>query len=224
MKEGTVVRLKSGTYGQVLEVDSNILLVNVMEQDPQNVHQLLLNDNPDNEISISVEEVAAEQPISDLKDRSCHAAAWATIGIRLIASKTRGDVFVTHAVEQSGTMVEIGDDDLDVESTPSTSTDDGMHGYERDGFVVPDDEVEAFTFADPNDPEVRPGGADRVQEMNEAVHAFEDEVPVTNEQKQYRSWMNAYQRRIAINDDEKQFARGTSLTYSRPPLKKARKS
>lgn len=79
-------------------------------------------------------------------------------------------------------------------------------------FIVPDDEAEAFTPADPSIP--------FVQETHELVHKYNKWEPKDRKQKRLKSFVDNLAHKYKVKDDERQFAKGTSVDYDHPPLKK----
>lgn len=219
MNEGAALLLKDGTFAQLINTDP--LRVNVMVQDPSNVHQLVLNDDENNEREVTENDIAEYCNVEKLESMRAHKKAWMTVGCRLIKCGDTGDVFVSHKVEQTGALIDVGDGSTSEDEEEDAT--DGMHGYENDGFVVPDGYIEPFTHADPNEDEVREGGSDTVQEINASVRAYKNWVPVTEDEKRFRSWMDKFEKRIAHADDEQQFVKGKNVDYNEPPLKKVKK-
>lgn len=81
-----------------------------------------------------------------------------------------------------------------------------------DGFIVPDEEGEAFTPADPSIP--------FVQETHELVHKYNTWEPKDNKEKKLKVFVDNWAHKYKSRDDERQFAMGTSVDYDHPPLKK----
>lgn len=97
-----------------------------------------------------------------------------------------------------------------------------MRGYADDGFVVPDDEGEDFTFADPD--ELDDEAADFVRATHEAVHDFEKWNPTDKKARAIKRYIDNMSEKAAIQTDNKRFESGkSSISTTKPPLGKKRK-
>jgi hypothetical protein len=81
-----------------------------------------------------------------------------------------------------------------------------------DDFIVPDEEGEAFTPADPSVP--------FVQETHELVHKYNNWEPKTQHEEKLKGFVDKLSHKYKLKDDERQFVEGKSLDYDHPPLKK----
>jgi hypothetical protein len=81
-----------------------------------------------------------------------------------------------------------------------------------DDFIVPDEEGEAFTPADPSVP--------FVQETHELVHKYNKWEPKTQHEEKLKGFVDKLSHKYKLKDDERQFVEGRSLDYDHPPLKK----
>ena len=79
-------------------------------------------------------------------------------------------------------------------------------------FIVPDEEGEAFTPADPTIP--------FVQETHELVHKYNEWEPNDKKGKKLKVFVDGLTEKYKTQDDERQFVNGTSVDYDHPPLKK----
>lgn len=79
-------------------------------------------------------------------------------------------------------------------------------------FIVPDEEGEAFTPADPSIP--------FVQETHEMIHKYNTWEPTDKKGKKLKVFVDDLAHKYKTQDDERQFANGTSVDYDHPPLKK----
>ena len=84
----------------------------------------------------------------------------------------------------------------------------GIHPEMRD-FIVPDEEGEAFTFAEP---------CDFVRETHEAVHGFNNWNPDDNGKK-VKEFVENMSRRV-IHQENDRTKLGCALSYDKPPLYK----
>ena len=110
--------------------------------------------------------------------------------------------------------------DEEEQGVPSNKA--SMHGYEEDGFIVPDEEGEDFTFADPG--ELDAEAAKFVLETHQAVHDFEKWHPEDKSGKDIKSYSAKMDQKVSIETDNQRFANGkSSISTSKPPLKRQRK-
>ena len=97
-----------------------------------------------------------------------------------------------------------------------------MRGYADDGFVVPDDENEDFTFADPC--ELDGEAADFVRDTHHAVHDFEKWNPTDKKARAIKHYIDNMSGKAAIQSDNRRFKSGKpSISTTKPPLDKKRK-
>jgi hypothetical protein len=223
---GAAVRLRDGRFAQVLQsaLPSGRVEVVLLTADPANPAQWLLGDEP--VAAVKRGDVEASAAVADLASLRAHKAAWRAVGLRLArASATGADVFV-RADEQGGgaALVDVGDgaasdDEEEEEEEEKNEVDSGradLHGYHSDGgFVVADDEGEPFSFADPATSEF-------VAETHAAVGEFEAWEPKGASERKAKKWIAGLAGRVAARDDNRHFARGETLEYSRPPKRQRR--
>lgn len=77
-------------------------------------------------------------------------------------------------------------------------------------FIVDDDVAnEPFTHA--------PADNDFVRETHQAVHDYNKWEPKTSSEKKVKSFIDAMAEKYQQQDDDRQFAKGTSLDYLHPP-------
>ena len=166
---------------------------------------------------IPVESVLAFEPIEDLESKREHKKAWYRIGVRLLSSSAEGDTFIALDREDVAGDHDIGDDESDSDFEVSGSDSDDSLGSLRDFIVDDEPEAEPFSHAKPADPEIREGGAERVRDIHQAVRDYNNWVPETEREKRGRAFIEGFEAKYAAKDDERQFARGTSVAYSKPP-------
>ena len=223
MKLGAVVQRGPPTrreHGQVEAWDgAQHVRVNVLREDPTTPHRYLL-DGIAPLARWSRKAIRAYANIDDLTSARAHHAAWHHMGIRLVRASAAGpDVFAYHDAPDDA-VVDVGDDewdmadDVDVDSGAGVAApaDADLHGYADDGFVVPDHVGAPFSPGDPST-------STFVRDTHEAVRAYRDAVPSTRDQRRFRTWMDAFETRVAHRDDEAHFARGTAAAaaYTYPP-------
>ena len=111
--------------------------------------------------------------------------------------------------------------DSDDEEEPEPKrTKAGMHGYDSDdGFIVPDDEGDNFTYADPST--LSPEAAKFVEETHQAVREFEQWQPKDKEQEGIKQFVNKLEVKATNEEHEKAFWKGKDrLRFTKPPNKK----
>ena len=157
-------------------------------------------------------------PVPEGSDGHVVSKAWNSVGF--VASGD-GISFCRCEDERSTTldMLQCEDDSDEEEGTPSSNP--AMHGYEDDGFVVPDDEGEEFEFADPSTLDEE--GAAFVLETHKAVHDFDKWAPTDKQGQGIKQYIDNMDRKAAIQTDNQRFASGkASISTSKPPLKRKR--
>lgn len=90
-----------------------------------------------------------------------------------------------------------------------TEDEDDEYDY-NDGFLVKDEDSEAFTFA-PND-------SDFVKETHKAVHDYNNWHPTKKKQKSIKLFIDNMELKYSTMDDDKHFKNGASLPYKNPPM------
>lgn len=90
-----------------------------------------------------------------------------------------------------------------------SSVNRGGEQYEEDGFLTLD-ESQQFTQAQ-NDSAF-------VNEMHTAVNDYNHWVPEKKFEQQIKAYIDDLATRVATEDDDKQFANGTSVDYLNPPV------
>jgi hypothetical protein len=144
--------------------------------------------------------------------------AWKSIGF---LAGGDGMTFCRIEDEDSTTMpvmaYEIDSEDED----GSPSTNPSMHGYESDGFVVPDDEGEQFEFADPSI--LNEEDAEWVEQTHRAVREFDNWSPKDKAGKAIKKYIEKMDKKASIQTDNQRFSKGkSSISTSKPPLKRKR--
>lgn len=93
--------------------------------------------------------------------------------------------------------------------------DDDEYDY-TDGFVVKDEDGEAFTPASPTNA--------FVVETHKAVHGYNNWTPQQNDKTQVgiKRFIDDQEKKASRQEDDRQFAQGTSIDYNHPPLKRAK--
>jgi len=123
-------------------------------------------------------------------------------------------------------LYEGAEDDSDDETDPEglvPSTREGMHGYASDdGFVVPDDEGEAFHFANPD--ELDDEAAAFVRDTHKAVRDFDNWAPTDKQGVAIKKYIEKMDQKASIEEDNRRFQRGKpALPMSKPPMGKRKR-
>ena len=89
--------------------------------------------------------------------------------------------------------------------------DDKEDDYDyTDGFIVKDENAEAFTFAEANN--------DFVKETHKAVNEYNKWEPKTKKELNIKNFIDNMELKYSTKDDDKQFELGQSLDYKNPPM------
>lgn len=85
-----------------------------------------------------------------------------------------------------------------------------------DGFVIKDEDGEAFTPASPTN--------DFVIDTHKAVHGYNDWTPNKNDKNQVgiKRFIDDQEKKAIHKEDDRQFALGKSIDYNHPPLKRVK--
>jgi len=126
--------------------------------------------------------------------------AYSELGFRMLD----GSSFARYSDDEGDTLVPVGDAEFELIS----DDDDSDYGSMSE-FIVEDGACEPFTHADPS--------IAFVQETHQAVRAFNDWVPSTEQEHSARDFIQGQESRAVQIDDEIRFAQGKpGVNYSRP--------
>ena len=149
----------------------------------------------------------------NLAQHSSHEHAWKVLGLRMLTS-TSPFTFVEINKEDQLGLHDLGDDNND-------SDDDNESIGSLKDFIASEDE--AWTPADPNAPELRPGAAKIVAEIHEAVHEYNDWVPTNDAEKGAQRFIDHQWTKAVHADADLHFVKGNmEPDYAHP--KKRRKT
>lgn len=158
--------------------------------------------------------------VPDAAHRSETKKAWKEIGFL-----PGGDGMTFCRIEdESATTLPLyeGDESDEDNEEGIASTKPGMHGYEDDGFVIPDDEGSEFEFADPD--ELDEEGAKFVRETHKAVREFDNWVPEDKQGHAIKAFIETMDKKATIETDNQRLAAGkNSISTSNPPVKKRKR-
>jgi len=113
------------------------------------------------------------------------------------------------------TFVKLDDDIPDTAVIPTGEFDESEEESDTDSlddFIIPDEEGEAFTPADPSIP--------FVQETHELVHRYNKWEPKNPKEREMKQFVDTMSYKYKAKDDERQFVEGNTVDYDHPPLKK----
>tara|TARA_Y100000389_G_scaffold198012_1_gene233697 strand:- start:1677 stop:2291 length:615 start_codon:yes stop_codon:yes gene_type:complete len=99
--------------------------------------------------------------------------------------------------------IEIGDSDSDSDM----SSEESELESDLDGFIVPDEEGEAFTLAESNE---------WVDETHKAVHSYNNWVPKSKEEENAKKYIDELSQSVSEKEDERQFIQGKNINYNNP--------
>ena len=208
------------SYGEVLGIEEGTghLEVSFLKKTPVQdgrIWQFAADDEWETVVPLTV---TKHVPVPEGSDGHTVAKAWKSVGF--VASGD-GITFCRCEDEHLTTldMLMCEEDSDDEEGTPSSNA--NMHGYEDDGFVVPDDEGEEFDFADPSTLDKE--GAAFVLETHKAVHDFDKWYPKDKQGQGIKQYIDNMDRKASIQTDNHRFTNGkSSISTSKPPLKRKR--
>jgi hypothetical protein len=214
-----VIITKSGNehYGEVVGVDiDGKLEVSCLQKTPME-HGKLWKFTATDEFD-AVEPTAISKHVAVPKNASRRQVvnAWKEVGF---LPGGDGISFCRLEDETSCSLPMYGGDESDSEDDGEASSNPKMHGYESDGFVVPDDEGSDFEFADPNT--LSAEAAKFVEETHQAVRDFDQWQPEDKQGKGIKAFIERMDHKATIETDNKRFSHGKeSISTSKPPLKK----
>lgn len=101
--------------------------------------------------------------------------------------------------------------DFDENDSSDLDSDDSLND-----FIVPDEEGEEFRPASPTN--------EFVIETHKCVHKYNNWEPQKPEHKKIKNFIDKLSHKYQTKDDNRQFAKGQSVDYEHPPLKKLKSS
>jgi len=216
---GDLVIVNSEKYAEVVGVTpENTIEVSYLSRTEQQEGRIWQFAPDDEWEVISPAQVTKHVNIPEGSSGDIVAKAWRDIGF--VAA---GDGLTFCRVEderQAEMPILLCEDDSETEDTASTKQ--SMHGYEEDGFVIPDEDGSDFEFANPD--ELDEEAARFVLETHQAVHDFEKWQPADKQGQGIKAYINSMDIKAAIQTDNRRFSGGkSSISTSKPPLKRKRK-
>ena len=145
------------------------------------------------------------EPIPRMDCMKAHEQAWGKWGLRWHTDDEGVEVFLP---------LDAGTDSDESAYTASSESDSESVGS-LDGFIVDDDDGEAFTLAENHDA--------WVEETHQAVEAFNEWVPPPA-LKKVKTFIEKLEQKYVHKDDNKHFEKGRAApNYTHPPCKKKAK-
>lgn len=216
---GDLISVDSNKYGEIVGVTpTNEIEVSFLSRTSQQQGRIWQFAPDDEWELVQPTTVTKHLVLGEGSGGNSVATAWRELGF--VASGD-GMTFCRVEDERTTTMpILLCEDDEQDEGTPSTKP--SMHGYEEDGFIVPDEEGGPFTFAEPDDLDEE--AAKFVLETHKAVRNFDNWKPEDKSGKGIKAYIEKMDHRVSIDTDNQRLASGkSSLSTSKPPLKRKRK-
>jgi len=149
-----------------------------------------------------------------LEKYSSHEQAWKELGIRMLTSHSPYTFVELDKEDQLG-LHDIGDDN------DNDDDDNESLGSLKD-FIASEDE--AWTPADPNAPEIRPGASQVVADIHDAVHEYEEWVPANDIERGAKRFIDHQWMKAVHADSDLHFVEGKPEPNYKRPKKKRRKT
>ena len=197
-------------FGQINSKDKTTFKCCLLEKQPNGT---LVFDGTEHTFDL-----ATIDDYANLSDYTSHEKAWKALGLRMLRS-TSPFTFVELDKEEQLGLHDLGDDE---ESENEDNEDNESLGSLRD-FIASEDE--AWTPADPNAPELRPGAAAVVADIHDAVHEYNEWVPANSVEQGARRFIDRQWVQAVHADADLHFVKGkVEPDYAHPPRKKRRKT
>ena len=208
MKKGDFIKATNDRTGEIVDVD---------EDGNLEVYFLVANNSKANgkiyEYAQEWEVVHRNEVIKHVEkpvDKFDYPKVYLSLGFRPMD----GEIFI-----KSDANIE-EDEDLKKYEFPTNCIeieDETSDDYDyTDGFVVKDEDGEAFTPASPT--------SEFVIETHKAVHGYNNWTPQQNDKTQVgiKRFIDSQEEKAIHQEDERQFVLGKSIDYNHPPLKRVK--
>jgi hypothetical protein len=194
--------------GEIVDIDNDIVSIHVLEQQSEYNGKLWMFNHTEHEILASTltSLVKPERPLT----RKTMKAAWGMMGYVVGVER-----FCLIEDEKHVTL-DVHPQDSDSEDDENDS--DYIHPEMRD-FIVPDNEGEAFTFADTS--KLSGEAKQYVEETHRAVNDWNNWTPDPNQpmQGKIKMFVDGMASKAGHQESDRQFMAGhASLSTSSPPL------
>lgn len=192
--------------GEIVDIDNNNVSIHVLEQQAEYNGKLWMFNNTEHDVAVSALTtlVKPERPLT----RKTMKAAWNMMGYVVGVER-----FCLVEDEEHVTL-DVHPQDSDSEEEENDST--YIHPEMRD-FIVPDNEGEAFTFADAS---TLSGDAKKfVEDTHKAVNQWNNWTPTKPQEQKIKTFVDNMASKANHAEGDRQFVDGkSSLDTSTPPL------
>ena len=212
-KKGDFIKTTDGFVAEVLDIDDdNNLEVSFIRPWSSEANGKIYKYDESDAWEVVIRSTVV-QHVEKPKDKYDYPKVFFELGLKPMGEHKGEEIFIKNDVDIEK------DEDLKKFQFPTDgfdADDEEANEYVFDGFVVPDEEGEAFTPASPT--------SAFVQYTHEAVHGYNDWVPDTNNKMQMgiKRTIDQMETKYASKEDDRQFALGKSIDYNHPPLKKSK--
>ncbi len=201
-------RHENGSYvGEVVDIDYNTISIHALERQGEYNGKLWLFNNTEHEVPVSALNtlVKPERPLT----RKTMKVAWNMMGYVVGVER-----FCLIEDEEHVTL------DVHPQDSDSEEEDENDPNYihpEMRDFIVPDNEGEAFTFADAS---ALTGEAKKfVEDTHKAVNQWNNWTPTKPQEQKIKAFVDNMASKANHAEGDRQFVVGkSSLSTSKPPL------
>jgi len=205
--------ISENTVGEVLDINEDDKLeVNFIRPWQTEANGKIFKYDASNEWE-EISKDAVETHVEKPKDKFDYPKVYLELGLKCMGEHKGEMIFIKKDADIEK------DEDLKTFQFPTDgfdADDESTNEYVFDGFVVPDEEGEAFTPASPT--------SEFVQYTHSAVHGYNNWVPDKHDKMQMgiKRTIDAMEIKYASKEDDRQFSAGRSIDYNHPPLKKSK--
>ena len=202
-------RYENESYiGEIVDIDDNTISIHALEQQAEYNGKLWLFNNTEHEVSVSALNtlVKPERPLT----RKTMKAAWGMMGYVVGVER------YCLIEDEEHVTLDVHPQDSDSEEEEDVNDPNYIHPEMRD-FIVPDNEGEAFTFADAN---TLSGEAKKfVEDTHKAVNQWNNWTPSTQQEKKVKAFVDNMAAKANHAEGDRQFVVGkSSLSTTNPPI------
>ena len=212
-RKGDFIKTTRGVVGEILDLnEDNNLEVSFIRPWHSEANGKIYKYDASDEWEV-VERNTVVQHVEKPPDKYDYPKVFLELGLKAMGEHKGEEIFISKDIDIEK------DEDLKNFQFPTDGfdgDDEDANEYVYDGFVVPDDEGEPFSPASPT--------SDFVQFTHKAVHGYNTWQPDQNDKLQMgiKRTIDAMETKYASKEDDRQFALGKSIDYTKPPLKKSK--
>jgi len=211
-------------FGEVVGVDlvTQKIEVSFLKRTALQEGRIWHFEESDEWVAINKESIVKHVPIPTGSNGAIVAAGWLEIGF---VAGGNGFSFCLVADEKTTSLPLLLCEDSESEEEEEASTDPAMHGYQNDGWCVPDDDpsCEPFHFADINDPTLSDEAKEFIETTHKAVHDFERWNPTDKQSQGIKTYIDNADLKACVQSDNARLKAGkSSISFTKPPLKRKR--